>query len=96
MVELIDSAHKVSLMTHDGSFVVFLDGELLFFAFEGSFEGFSLLSELRLFFLFDSFGVFGLGEVAAKVLDLFLLLPKDVTQFVCRETHFLQHVAQFS
>lgn len=54
-----------------------------------------LVDELLAQFLFLPSCLVALVQVPAQVLNLLLLFPEDLAQFLSRVPHILQHVAKF-
>lgn len=83
-------------MFENGDFVFFFDGELHLADLKSflKFVGLSLQVPPLLFFL-PSGLVAGI-QVSPQVLNLLLLLPEDLPQFVSGVPHVLQHQSQFT
>lgn len=95
-IKRLESILQVILMFKNGNFIFFLDSQLHFPYLQSLFKLTPLLLHIDTFFLFRTACFITLVKVSAQVLYFFLLLPKNLSQFVRCMSHISQHIPQFN
>lgn len=92
-IQLLQTFFQFFLVFQNGHLIFFFDSKLHLSDLECFLEVMGLSLQVLAPLLFLSPGLVALVQVSAEVLNLLLLLPEDLSEFVRGMSHVLQHVA---